>query len=396
VIRAGYGQSLQEGSAGFFDAVTQSVEALEVEYPEVVFLFASGDRCREAEAGLSAAIEAAGTDRVVGCSGMGVLSTSVELEQKSGVVAMAIGGNAVEAVPFLVSAEDADVSLRTGLTPYSSESGLLCVFSTISVGHPGDLIEQLSRDLGFPIVGGVASGSSRDHLTYQWLGSDVRTEAVSGVLLRGEFEILTGVAQGCQPFGQAYTITKAEGNVIYELAFTPAIDALKEALDHLTPSQKENVGPAIFAGIAIDEYDSERNRGDFLIRNLVGMSPEDGSVTIGQRVEVGQTIQFNRRAADAAHLDMEQTTEAVRDEIQGREPKFGLYFNCLGRGFGLYGRPNHDVDQIKRDLGDFPMVGFFGNAEFAPVGGRNFVHSYTGGLVVFTDLQPQNLEEVDV
>jgi small ligand-binding sensory domain FIST len=144
----------------------------------------------------------------------------------------------------------------------------------------------------------------------------------------------------------------------------------------------------------MDEYDSERNRGDFLIRNLVNMNPKDGSVTIDEKVDVGQTIQFNRRTADAAHLDLEQTTEAVRDKLNRREPQFGLYFNCLGRGFGLYGRPDHDVDLIRRDLGDFPMVGFFGNAEFAPVGGRNFVHSYTGGLVVFTDLQPENDDDV--
>jgi small ligand-binding sensory domain FIST len=28
------------------------------------------------------------------------------------------------------------------------------------------------------------------------------------------------------------------------------------------------------------------------------------------------------------------------------------------------------------------MAGFFGNGEFAPVGGRNWMHNYTGVLVV--------------
>jgi small ligand-binding sensory domain FIST len=160
------------------------------------FFFASGDRGPDVEAGLSVAIEAAGCDRVVGCSGMGVLSTSGELEQKSGVVAMAIGGDAVEAVPFLVSAQDAGTTLQARLTPYTSQPGILCVFSTISVGHPADLISQLSSNLDFPIVGGAASGSGLDPRTFQWLGTDVHTDAVSGVLLQGEFEILTGVAQG--------------------------------------------------------------------------------------------------------------------------------------------------------------------------------------------------------
>ncbi|MBS10004.1 MAG: hypothetical protein CME19_00180 [Gemmatimonadetes bacterium] len=387
MIEAGYGQSTnREASEAFSEAVKTAVEPLEGD-PEVVICFASGDHLRKIDEGLSAAVDAANTDRVVGCSGMGVLSIEGELERTSGVVALALGGEAIEAVPFRVDAEDAGTAIESLLGPYSAEAGLLCLLPTISGGDPAEMIEHLSEALPFPIVGGAASGAPMDPNTAQWLGTEWRSDGVSGVLLRGEFEILTGVAQGCQPFGQAYTITKADGHVVHELAFSPAIDALKEALDHLTPEQKENVGPQIFAGIAIDEHDMDRNRGDFLIRNLIGMNPDDGSIAIGERVEVGQTIQFNRRTADAAHLDLEQTTQAIKRQLGDRSSAFGLYFNCLGRGFGLYGQPDHDVNVIRNDLGAFPLVGFFGNAEFAPVGGKNFIHSYTGGLVVFTDLE---------
>lgn len=387
MIRAGYGQSEDTATdVAFGAAVGQAVGSFGDPGPEIVVVFGSGNHGERLDEGLAAACEAAGSDRIVGCSGMGVLSTASELEQRSGVVALALGGSDIEAVPFLVPAEDAAARLETELLPYSTESGLLCLFPTVSVGHPGELVTQLSDSVGFPIVGAAASGSPLDPRTFQWLGREHRMDGVSGVLLRGAFETLTGVAQGCQPFGQAYAITKAERNIIYELAFMPAVDALKEALDHLTPDQKENVGPSIFAGIAMDEYDSERSRGDFLIRNLTGMNPEDGSIAIGELVEVGQTLQFNRRTADAAHLDLVQTTAALKSKLRGRRPAFGMYYNCLGRGFGLYGQPNHDVTLIRNDLGAFPLVGFFGNAEFAPVGGRNHVHSYTGGLVVFAEL----------
>ncbi|MEK7879716.1 MAG: FIST C-terminal domain-containing protein, partial [candidate division NC10 bacterium] len=62
---------------------------------------------------------------------------------------------------------------------------------------------------------------------------------------------------------------------------------------------------------------------------------------------------------------------------------FGCYFNCAGRGQGLFGVPDHDVSLIRQHLGEFPLAGFFGNGEFAPIGGRNFFHNYTGVLVVF-------------
>ncbi len=386
MIKAGYGQSTEQNTkTAFAEAARAAIESFEAEELEIVFLFGSGVHATRIESGIQAAVEASGCENIVGCSGMSVLSIEAELEQTAGVVALAVGGEAVDAIPFIVPADEAVERLELELEAHTDETGLLCLFPTISAGNPAEIVQRLSASLGFPIVGAAASCSPMDSRTYQWLGEDVRSDAVAGALLKGNFEILTGVAQGCQPFGQAYTITKADNNVIHELAFVSAIDALKEALDELTPAQKENVGPAIFAGIAMDEYDSERRRGDFLIRNLIGMNPEDGSIAIGEHVEVGQTIQFNRRTPDAAHADLEQTTAALRERLLGRDPAFGLYFNCLGRGFGLYGQPDHDIQTIRSDIGAFPLIGFFGNAEFAPVGGRNFVHSYTGGLVVFTE-----------
>jgi small ligand-binding sensory domain FIST len=80
-----------------------------------------------------------------------------------------------------------------------------------------------------------------------------------------------------------------------------------------------------------------------------------------------------------------ETLTGVHATLGGRRPGFGVYFNCAGRGQGLFGERDHDVKLIREHLGDFPLVGFFGNGEFAPVGGRNFFHTYTGVLVVIPE-----------
>lgn len=350
--------------------------------PDLAMVFASGGHGSCAESWLPQ-LPVGEETRLVGCTGMGVLSERGEIEQRDGISVMLVGGDAVEPVPFLIEGGAVDGLVDT-LGSYADQAGVLCVMPDHRTFHPADLLGSLT-DLGFPIVGAAASGTPMDPRAFQWCGDRVVEGGISGVLLRGDFVSITGVAQGCQPFGQAYAITKAEDNVIQEIAFAPAVDALKEALDVLTPEEKENVGPSIFIGLAMDELASERGRGDFLIRNLVGLSSSDGSITVGDRVEVGQTIQFNRRTPEAAHADLAETVEALKMELGERPARFGLYFNCLGRGYGLFGQPNHDTKEIVSCVGSFPFVGFFGNAELAPVGGRNFVHSYTGGLVVFTD-----------
>jgi len=73
----------------------------------------------------------------------------------------------------------------------------------------------------------------------------------------------------------------------------------------------------------------------------------------------------------------------VAARLGGRRPAFGCYFDCAGRGRGLFDVPDHDVTLIREALGEFPFIGFFGNGEFAPIGRRNFFHNYTGALVLF-------------
>jgi small ligand-binding sensory domain FIST len=135
----------------------------------------------------------------------------------------------------------------------------------------------------------------------------------------------------------------------------------------------------------MDPAKSPLERGDFLVRNLIGADQSSGAVAVADRVRVGQTVQFQIRDAEASRDDLASMLDDVASRLGGRRPAFGCYFDCAGRGRGLFAVPDHDVTLIRERLGDFPLIGFFGNGEFAPIGRRNFFHNYTGALVVFPE-----------
>ncbi len=112
------------------------------------------------------------------------------------------------------------------------------------------------------------------------------------------------------------------------------------------------------------------------------MDPKSQGTAVAQLVQEGQTAQFQIRDARAARSDMHQMVSGLFGQTQGVNLHFGLCFNCLGRGAGLYGQPNHDLGVIKEFFGELPLIGFFGNGEIAPVGGRNYAHNYTAALVL--------------
>ncbi len=102
---------------------------------------------------------------------------------------------------------------------------------------------------------------------------------------------------------------------------------------------------------------------------------------IAEVVPQGSTVCFLVRDADTARDDLGARVRELRSAFPSRAPAFGLYFDCLGRGKGLYGEPGVDARIIRESLG-VPLAGFFGNGELAPFLGTNFLHNYTGALLV--------------
>ena len=59
-------------------------------------------------------------------------------------------------------------------------------------------------------------------------------------------------------------------------------------------------------GRVINEYQDQFQRGDFLVRNVLGLDRDSGALAITDRVRVGQTVQFHVRDANTADEDLHE------------------------------------------------------------------------------------------
>jgi small ligand-binding sensory domain FIST len=191
------------------------------------------------------------------------------------------------------------------------------------------------------------------------------------------------VSQGCRPIGDPFVVTKAEHNVIHELGGSPALERLQAVIESLGSEERRMAHRALHLGVVIDEHRDRFDRGDFLVRNLIGADRESGSVAIGDRIEEGQTVQFHLRDARTASEDLNLLLTA--DQVKHGKPLGALLFSCCGRGRGLFGRPHHDITMVRERAGEIPIAGFFAQGEIGPVGGSNFLHGYTASLALFSD-----------
>jgi small ligand-binding sensory domain FIST len=184
------------------------------------------------------------------------------------------------------------------------------------------------------------------------------------------------VSQGCRPIGKPLTVTRADRNLVYELAGQPAMTRLQELLDHASEHDRELMRRGLHVGLVVDEHKLDFARGDFLVRNVLGADRRTGALAVGERVDVGTTLQFHVRDADAADDDLrEMLTDVSADAA--------LLFTCNGRGTHLFPAADHDAGAMVEMLGDIPLAGAFCAGEIGPVGGRNFLHGFTASVAVF-------------
>ncbi len=226
------------------------------------------------------------------------------------------------------------------------------------------------------VVGGLASAAGRPGGNRLVLGSQVFNDGAVGVLLDPAVEVHTVVSQGCRPIGQPFTVTSSEGNIVSEMGGRPAVDRLRETLLAMDESDRALVAKGLHIGIVIDEHKSEFDRGDFLIRGLIGADEKTGSLAVGDSVDVGTTVQFQVR--DAATAD-EDLRELMADASAGS----ALVFTCNGRGTHLFDGPDHDAAVVHEALNAAPVAGMFCAGELGPIGGHNFLHGFTASVVLF-------------
>lgn len=239
--------------------------------------------------------------------------------------------------------------------------------------HIGQIIDSLSTELdpGF-LVGGLTSASDDSYM--QQIAGDICEHGLSGVLLSAEIPVISGLTQGCTPLANKHTITRAEGNILAELDGRPALDVFKQDIGEVLAKDLSGVAGYIFAGLPVAGSDT----GDYLVRNLMGIDPDEKLLAIGDNLENDAPIIFCRRDRVTAREDMLRMLGDLGKRSKG-QIKGGLYYTCMGRGRHQFGKDSEELKMIRDQLGDFPLVGFFANGEIS----HNRLYGYTGVLTLF-------------
>lgn len=364
------------------DALDEALETVAEDLggarPDLVVAFVTPDYSSHALRLGAHIIERTGGAAVLGCSAGGVIGGGLELEHERALAITAAVLPGVELGVFHL--DDNPQTWRDAIGVAGEHEPVFVVLAEPFTCPTADLVRWLDATYpGSTTIGGLASGETTPGSSILFANTDIVHSGAVGVAMTGDLEVSTIVAQGCRPIGSPVFVTRTDDDLIYELDGQPALNVLESLYKQLPGGDQDLFRHSLFMGLVMDEAKQAYGQGDFLIRNILGIVPQMGALSVAGEVHDNQVVQFHLRDARTSTEDL----ESLLQRHDSREVAGALLFSCLGRGAGLYGHSNHDSDLFRKRFGQVPIGGFFCNGELGPVGNRTFVHGYTSSFGLF-------------
>jgi small ligand-binding sensory domain FIST len=361
-------------------AVKQAVAPLD-RRPDLACVFVCGDDPDLVTEAAHRAMRAADARTVLGCTASGVIGGSRGVEETSAVSAWTAVLPDARLEPFRLETMRTDDRLMVLGMPEAQDDDVVGVLLADPYSFPVDAFVERSGDVlpGLPLVGGLAGANGGPGSVRLFIDDEVIDSGAVGVVLGGPIVAATLVSQGARPIGPTMVVTKAEDNILYELAGMPALSKLEQIVAELSAEEQALAAGGLLIGVAMDEYAEEHEQGDFLVRGVVGADTDESAIAIGDVVEVGRTVRFQVRDASAAEDDL----TGLLDRFDLPSVEGALLFSCNARGRAMFPTSDHDIEVVRRALTAGGVGGFFAAGEIGPVGGRNHVHGFTASILAF-------------
>lgn len=357
------------------DELGDALSALKAEGPDLLLLFTAKDIIKDGA--LVQDIRAALPDaHLVGCSTAGEIGETVE----DGTVSLL--GLKFDATRFkcmampVNNAEESDVA-GAMFAENLLEDDLKGIF-VLAPGHningtrlTAGMRKALPRDV--IISGGLAGDGNAFKQTITVLDDTISDKQLVGFGLYGDaISIHSGSRGGWKPFGPMRRVTRASGNILYEIDGKPALQLYKE---YLGEKAAELPASGLLYPLAImDEKDRESIG---LIRTILDIDEDDDSLVLAGELPVGSLVSLmhgntGELALGAELAAREVMLSAVR---AGRAPTAngGGNGNCAAICVSSAGRKvlmgddtEEELDAIREVMDDTPITGFYAYGEICP------------------------------
>lgn len=226
--------------------------------------------------------------------------------------------------------------------------------------HNGDLIASTLKNInGLPsVTGGMASDGMRFDHTAVLANTQAKPGIVAIIAFYGNtLHFSYGTKAGWEEFGAEWTVTKSNGNIVYEFNDKPALDFYQMYLGEYMNDieQSRLLFPLI---VKNDQNSNER------LRELMKVN-EDGSLLYAGSVPQGSIVRLCKTNADKL---IDGAAQAAQEAIlPEKSASLCIAVSCMARINVMQQLSEAELEKVSELLGmQTPLCGFYSYGELAP------------------------------
>ncbi|MGZ3788555.1 MAG: FIST signal transduction protein [Bacteriovorax sp.] len=335
--------------------------------PQLMFIFGGVNFFKDGSALKTISEKLKGTS-IIGCSTAGEISNK-GMSDDTLVLTACHFEKVQEFKTAMVPVKGVGDSLNAGkeLASKFSKDNLTALFILgpgVNVNGSG-IIDGLREVLGEKVIitGGLAADAGSFTQTFTILNGEIQSDRLTGLAAYGNnLKIAFGSMGGWQPFGPIRQVTKAEGNVLFELDGEPALDLYKK---YLGDEAKKLPASGLLYPFAI--LNSELDESG-VIRTILGVDEATKSLTLAGDIPNNGSVRLMHADKTGLTSGAKGAAEKTFDTVSAKDANgVGILVSCIGRKIVMGTDIDDELDAVKDVFGDnCSITGYYSNGEICP------------------------------
>ena len=209
------------------------------------------------------------------------------------------------------------------------------------------------------VTGALAADGFRSERTYVGLNAKPKRNTVGLIGFYGKhIHIAYSSQTGWHATSKKYTITRSDGNVLYELDNRPAVEVFTEIMGEELAAHLPTSGGAFPLELQLKD-------GSKVIRTVIGYDKEHQSLTFAGDIPSGTDAYIMNTTNELLAEHAGRAANKAMEKL-GMQPQFALPVSCYGRKAFMKENTHLEVEALAKELGTTPTFGFYTNGELAP------------------------------
>ncbi len=225
------------------------------------------------------------------------------------------------------------------------------------------IVARASDTLGpaHRIVGGAAGDEGAFQTTFVGRDREAVTDGVASLHLCSDKRLGVGVGHGLKPTTGKMQVTRASGNVIYEIDGKPAFEAYRAHAEKRGITLEPSTSGAYMIGNELGIYFLNEL---YKARAPLSVGP-DGSLSCAATVAQGASVCILDGDPSAMVAAATSAAKEAQAGLEGQRPAGVLLFDCICRGMIMKDKFQAEIDAVRGVFGDVPLAGFLTYGEIA-------------------------------